>query len=380
MRKVQEEEVQLGRPLLWAVYDPAGVMLAPEGKVFEDQEELDTFRARGLYTLGETREQRLARIKSEKEQAEERANVAVFDKVAALPARLNQIYRSILLANDDDVTTRVTRLAEEIQTLCAEDSDAVLAALHVRYDEASGIVETLHAAALCELLGIAKGFDRAQRLPIICGALTHDVGFTRLAERLHTQTTPLTDEQWADVHQHPLESETLLRDAGVDNDVWLDVVRHHHERLDGSGYPDKLSGDRISLATRIVAIADIYAAMVKPRGYREAILGKDAVREIFLKRGASVDEELTQLFVRRIGIFPPGAFVKLRNAEIGVVIRQTKNAAQPRICSVLSPRGTPLPKPQFRDTSEAEFAVVEMVPHERYRSILGMLNVLWRNA
>ncbi|GAB6041767.1 HD-GYP domain-containing protein [Endothiovibrio diazotrophicus] len=380
MRKVKEDEVLVGRPLLWAVYDAGGVMLAPEGKVFEDPEELEAFRVRGLYTLGETREQRIARLKSDKEQADERAHVAVFDKVAALPARLNQINRTLLDDAGEDVTMRVVRLAEEIQVLCAEDSDAVLAALHVRYDEALGVVETLHAAALCELLAAAKGLNKAQRLPILCGALTHDVGFTRLASSLHRQTSPLTDAQWADVREHPLKSEALLRNGGVTNEVWLDVVRHHHERLDGGGYPDKLAGEAISLPTRILAIADIYAAMIKPRGYREAILGKDAVREIFLERGASVDEELTQLFVRRIGIFPPGAFVKLRNEEIGVVIRQSDNAAHPRICSVLSPRGVPLPRPQFRDTADKSFSVVEMVPHQRYRSILGMLHVLWRNA
>lgn len=365
MRKVKLGEIEVGRPLPWPVLDADGNELAPEGRVFEKSLELDALFARGLFTNG-------------REQV--RVDSAVFDKVSALPEQLHRILRTILAAEGEDVTMRVTRLAQAIQRFCQQDPDALLAALHVRYEEPFGVVESLHAAALSELLAAAKGLPPAQRLHIVCGALTHDVGFLRQGDALQRQRNPLTDAQWGEVHQHPINGERLLRKAGVSNQVWLDVVRHHHERLDGGGYPNKLSGEQISLAVRILAIADIYAAMVKPRGYRDAHLGKDAVREIFMERGSGVDEELTQLFVRRIGIFPPGAFVKLRNEEIAVVIRQGENATQPRICSILSPHGKALPKPIFRDTSEKRYAVTDMVPHQRYRSLLGMLNVLWRNA
>ena len=102
-----------------------------------------------------------------------------------------------------------------------------------------------------------------------------------VAAVLNRQTGALTEDQRLMIDTHPLAGVELLQAAGVDDEVWLEAVLQHHERLDGSGYPSGLEGDAISPGARMLAIVDIYSAMVRPRAYREAIHARHALRSLF---------------------------------------------------------------------------------------------------
>ena len=186
-----------------------------------------------------------------------------------------------------------------------------------------------------------------------------------MQEQLQKQDGPLTDEQKAEVRLHPLKAVDMLLACGVQDDGWIATVLHHHEKLDGSGYPGAMRGDAIQLPVRIIALADTYSAMVTPRVYRQQILARDALRDIFLKRGGEMDAELAQLFIKELGVFPPGTFVKLQNGEVGIVTRRGGNSMKPIAHSVVGPRGAPLPNPIKRDTAEADYVIREMVMRDR---------------
>src|SRR6185369_7611358 len=100
----------------------------------------------------------------------------------------------------------------------------------------------------------------------------------------------------ARMHQHPNLSAELLVRAGVTDPAWLQAVRGHHERLNGSGYPAGLKGEQISSGARILAVADIYSAMEKPRPYRnKAHFPQNALKEIYLKKDAEIDGEMAHI-------------------------------------------------------------------------------------
>ena len=126
-----------------------------------------------------------------------------------------------------------------------------------------------------------------------------------------------------------------------------------------------MKGETIPLAIRIISLADTYSAMVTPRVYRAQILARDALRDIFLKRGGEMDAELAQAFIKELGVFPPGTFVKLQNGEVGIVSRRGDNAMQPIVQSVIGPRGAPLPNCIKRDSADADYAIREMVVRDR---------------
>jgi hypothetical protein len=198
-----------------------------------------------------------------------------------------------------------------------------------------------------------------------------------MQEVLRRQATPLSDEQWVEVRRHPSYGVELLAGAGVEDPVWLDAALHHHERLDGSGYPEGLSGEGLSTGARLVAIADVYSAMVRPRAYRDALLATAALRQIFMDRGKQIDATFAEIFIKEVGVFPPGALVRLASGEVGVVAARSGDAARPTVFGVLSTQGTLATRAIERDTRQAEHAIVEMLPHRKFRALTGTLRRLW---
>jgi HD-GYP domain-containing protein (c-di-GMP phosphodiesterase class II) len=235
----------------------------------------------------------------------------------------------------------------------------------------------MHAAVLTQVLALPSGLPADHRLSLMCAALTFDVALAPMSEQLAAQTTPLSEAQWRAIQSHTLESVDLLQRCGVNDPIWLEAVRDHHERVDGTGYPRGLRGDTVSIEARILGIVDIYSAMIRPRAYRDAQPSRVALRDIFLERGQRIDERLAMMFIKELGVYPPGTMVKLANGEIAVAVRRTTDGAHPQLRCVIGKDGAPLAYPQIRDSRNPETAISEIVSASQYRSGLGSLNVLW---
>lgn len=177
-----------------------------------------------------------------------------------------------------------------------------------------------------------------------------------------------------------LERDCLIASAcaaGVGDPLWLEAVLHHHERLDGSGYPHGLRGDDIPHLARLLGIVDIYTAMLRPRTYRDAVPARMALRNIFLERGKQVDEALATLLIKELGVYPPGTLVRLANDEIGVVLHRGGDAAHPQVSRLMTAEGYRASVAVVRDTHAAEFQIVDSVPHGRYPGLLPNIAALW---
>ncbi|MDO9241406.1 MAG: HD domain-containing phosphohydrolase, partial [Methylicorpusculum sp.] len=172
-------------------------------------------------------------------------------------------------------------------------------------------------------------------------------------KKLANQASPLSDQQRDIIKAHPELGRALLQKAGINNAEWLNAVHNHHERIDGNGYPDGLSGDAIPVAARILSLTDIYSAMILPRAYRDGFYVKKALRDIFLQRGSAVDESLAHLLIKEIGIYPPGTFVLLANGETGVVLKRAPvDTESIHVLSLLNPQGKPFANPKQRVSDE----------------------------
>lgn len=162
-----------------------------------------------------------------------------------------------------------------------------------------------------------------------------------------------------------MRSAQLLAESGVTDSTLLDIVSQHHERCDGSGYPRGLRQRTIGEGARLVALADLYAAMVLPRQYRDGLHAQRALREIFLQRGASVDAATAADFINELGVFPPGIFVRLQNGDIGVVVsRGARRAHEPLVRCFRSANGHAYSPNLDRDTAERRFAIKDVLPRQ----------------
>ncbi|HEX2050243.1 MAG TPA: HD domain-containing phosphohydrolase [Actinomycetota bacterium] len=192
------------------------------------------------------------------------------------------------------------RLATKLETHYTKTIEALVSALEARdpYTEAhAGRIRDM-AMALAVEMGLVGDVRRAVRL----GAILHDVGKIGVSDSILLKPGPLSDHEWEAMRTHPVVGERMLR--GIEFlDAALPVIRHHHERWDGRGYPDGLARDRIPLGARIVAVCDAFDAMTSDRPYRGARDVDSACRELLACRGTQFDPGCVDVLVDIVTTF-----------------------------------------------------------------------------
>jgi HD-GYP domain-containing protein (c-di-GMP phosphodiesterase class II) len=402
MRKINPGTLAVGKPLLFDYFDAEGALLLKRGNTLHSQRQLEELLERGLFEKTEETVSKasaapvphltnpfdlLDRCKS---RLVPLLNQVRIDDPALIPdsANIEAIkaeYRNNVAMRcaastaqqvmPDGLPTRILEIAKVIQKTCRLDADATLGYVHLSLEERYTAIHPLHCAILAEVLSSALNIEQDKRQAIIAATLTANISILNLQERLHKQESELSTAQRDLLQLHPALSREMLIASGVSDEAWLEAVLLHHERFDGSGYPFAMVGDAIPITARIVALTDIYDAMIKPRGYRKAVGSKMALREIFLKRGGKVDENLAKALIKELGLYPPGSFVRLQNGEIAIVFRRGKMATTPLVRSVIGPRGAMLDRPVRRDTSETHHVIVDLAPYDP--SVRISFNQLW---
>jgi HD-GYP domain-containing protein (c-di-GMP phosphodiesterase class II) len=151
-------------------------------------------------------------------------------------------------------------------------------------------------AALSRGLALAAGLPAAAADVIAQAGRLHDLGKIGVPEGVLRKPGPLTDDEWALMRQHPLTGAQILAPLEFFVDGML-IVRHHHERFDGSGYPDGLRGPAIPLGARIVAVGDVYDALTSDRSYRRGLSHAAVVEQLRRDAGRTLDGDLVTLFL-----------------------------------------------------------------------------------
>jgi HD-GYP domain-containing protein (c-di-GMP phosphodiesterase class II) len=186
----------------------------------------------------------------------------------------------------------------------------------------------------------------------------------------------LTSEERAQVLRHPGESAALLRRAGVTDEEWIDCVLLHHERDDGSGYPEGRRADRIPRSARLIGMADRYCACVSARNYRRSMLAPVALRAVCGEHELATDAELAPHFVAQLGHYPPGTRVRLANGEIGVVSRRCDAQGAQVVHALRTAAGEMLARPEPRQTGPMHHAIEEAL-HEDQVAIRFSMKHIW---
>jgi cyclic di-GMP phosphodiesterase len=195
-------------------------------------------------------------------------------------------------------------------------------------------------------------FGRFLQLPVesisLLGyvGLMQDVGKLRVPNEILTKRDRLTPEEFEQAKMHVNHSVDILRTTPGLPPELPELAALHHERHDGSGYPNGLKSADIGMIGSIAAIADTFDALTAQRPYAKAVSPSTALSMLYKWRGTFFDAALVEQFIRCIGIFPLGSVVELNSSEIGIVIAQnTEKRLQPRVMVIRDAAGNPL-KPQ----------------------------------
>lgn len=213
----------------------------------------------------------------------------------------------------------------------------------------------MHSVAVCALMvALARqlGLDEQQTKDAGMSGLLHDLGKAMMPMDVLNKPGKLTDEEFAIIKKHPEEGHRLLLEGGTVGEVALDVCLHHHEKVDGSGYPHHLAGEQISLFAKMGAVCDVYDAITSNRPYKAGWDPAESIRKMTEWSRGHFDERVFQGFVKSIGIYPTGSLVKMASGRLAVVVEQSeKSLLLPRVKVFFSTKSQAYITPELIDLS-----------------------------
>lgn len=235
-------------------------------------------------------------------------------------------------------TEDVDLLVEEISTSVMRHPHALISLSRLK---TSDEYTYMHSVAVCALMvALARQMELDEELVREAGVagLMHDVGKMMIPPAILNKPDRLTFEEYEAMKYHPQAGLKILQGSQQVTQTVMDVCLHHHEKVDGSGYPYGLKGEEISVFARMGAICDVYDAVTSDRPYKKGWDAARSIREMASWKG-HFDEKIFQHFVKTVGIYPVGALVRLKSERLGVVIEQgEKSLLHPKVKVFLSTR------------------------------------------
>ncbi len=221
------------------------------------------------------------------------------------------------------------RLVEKMEASVSRNKDALVMLTRIRekneYTLMHSISVTSLVLAFCNYCKIPSKIT----INMATGALLHDIGKIHVPLTILDKPGKLEEDEFVVMKKHSEFSAQILSETtGLPSEAF-DIALHHHERYDGTGYPHGLQGDAISFCSRVTSICDVYDAITSDRCYRPGLDSVVGLQKIYEWSGDHFDMDLAYKFIRCIGVYPIGAYVRLENDLTGVVTDSTENMLQP---------------------------------------------------
>lgn len=325
------------------VFDKDGILLLSANTAIQSEEQIARLRARGVHSVYinvrkgkdvEAGDGGADPLIAERERAyyEELARAREVHGETAVTAR--EALQAARAGRPFSVT-RTRRAAENIVESILRNPDALVSLSQIKgYDEYT-YTHSVNVAILVASLAREMGYEGERLVNIGLGGLLHDIGKMRVPESVLNKPGKYTDIEFKVMKRHPEHGLAIVGERSGISPLTKKVIGQHHERHNGSGYPQGLSGDRIDEAGIIGAVADVYDALTSDRVYRAAWTPQKALATIFQGCDRDYSRRVVELFTRHLGIFPVGSFVKLKSGEMGVVVRVSRGSLLAPIVLVL---------------------------------------------
>ena len=282
------------------------------------------------------------------------------DRAAKIVSKASEavtsMFKEVRMGKALDVSDALP-LVEEISNSVLRNPGALISLARLKTKDNYTYMHSVAVCALMVSLARQLGFDEEATRKAGLAGLLHDVGKMAIPNEILDKPGRLSDEEFATIKSHPVEGhKMLLEGTGVD-EVALDVCLHHHEKVDGSGYPEGLSGEQISIYAKMGAVCDVYDAITSNRPYKAGWDPAESLRKMAEWSKGHFDDIVFQAFVKSVGIYPIGSLLRLESGRIGVVIDQTeKSLLSPKVKVFYSTKSNLRIPPEVLDLSTKAIA------------------------
>ncbi|KPK02271.1 MAG: phosphodiesterase [Nitrospira bacterium SG8_35_4] len=249
-------------------------------------------------------------------------------------------------------TEKIEGVVENMVESIFRNQDALISLGKIRKKDEYTYFHSMSVGVLMISFARQMGFDRRSIQEVGIGAMLHDIGKMKVPHEILNKNGKLTDEEISDIKEHAVYSKKILEETNGISETSINVAAQHHERVDGSGYPEKLQGDEISIFGQMAAIVDVYDAMTADRCYQKKFVPSDVLKRLYEWSKHHFNRDLVQRFIRCVGIYPIGTLVRLESGMLGVIIHHSERSLlEPVVRVVFNPARETLVMPYDLDLS-----------------------------
>ncbi|MBI5437412.1 MAG: HD-GYP domain-containing protein [Nitrosomonadales bacterium] len=217
-------------------------------------------------------------------------------------------------------------IVEEITTSVARNPGALISLARLKDKDNYTYMHSVAVCALMVALARQLGLDEEQTRQAGMAGLMHDIGKTMIPPEIINKPGKLTEAEFQVMKNHPIDGHIILLESKGISDIARHVCLRHHEKVDGSGYPDKLADGKIDMYAKMGAVCDVYDAISSIRAYKNGWEPAQSIRKMAEWSHGHFDWRIFEAFVRSMGIYPVGSMVRLSSDRLGVVIGQAEQS------------------------------------------------------
>ncbi len=217
-------------------------------------------------------------------------------------------------------------IVEEISSSVTRNPGAMISLARLKNKDDYTYMHSVAVCALMVALARQLGLNEMQIRQAGLAGLMHDIGKTKTPLEIINKPGDLSEAEFKVVKNHAVEGHAILRESHGMSDIVLHVCLQHHEKVDGSGYPNRLTNEQIDMYAKMSTVCDVYDAITSVRAYKEGWEPAEAIRKMAEWSKHFFDHRIFHAFVKSVGIYPIGSLVRLSSDRLGVVIEQTESS------------------------------------------------------